>query len=143
MTVYVADASVAAKWFLRQEEHAVQSNYLLSARHQLFAPTLLPAEIASVVLRRVRRGELPEGQVARISRVIGLLVNLVPIPGLIAEASRIAVMYGTSVYDALYVALAADMKCAVVTADRRLLDAVRPHLPHAVTWVEDVAAEGR
>ena len=57
---------------------------------------------------------------------------------LMDEAIEIALRYQRSAYDALYVALALQEGCPLVTADRRLYDAVAVELPGVVLWIEDV-----
>lgn len=59
--------------------------------------------------------------------------------GLLAAAWQIAMRHDRSVYDALYVALAASQSCPLVTADRKLFNALKDHagVVH-VLWVEDL-----
>jgi predicted nucleic acid-binding protein len=46
--------------------------------------------------------------------------------------------FGRSAYDSLYVALALDERCQLVTADRRLYDATSPIYPDTMLWIEDL-----
>ncbi len=57
---------------------------------------------------------------------------------LTTQACGLALDHDRSVYDALYVALAVDEGCQLVTADRRLYNALAPHLPETMLWIEDV-----
>lgn len=56
----VADASVAVKWLVREEDTAA-ANRILAARADLslYAPRLLASEVANALWSKVRRGELP------------------------------------------------------------------------------------
>jgi predicted nucleic acid-binding protein len=54
-------------------------------------------------------------------------------PELLPEALTIAVAFGRTVYDSLYLALANTLKCEVITADERLVNALAAHFP--VKWL--------
>jgi predicted nucleic acid-binding protein len=49
------------------------------------------------------------------------------------SAQQIAIQYGRSIYDSVYVALAREARSEVVTADEKLANAVAAHLP--VKWL--------
>ena len=57
---------------------------------------------------------------------------------LTTRACDLAMNHERSAYDALYVALAVDEGCQLVTADRRLYNALAPHLPETMLWIENV-----
>jgi len=54
-----------------------------------------------------------------------------------ATAWSLATRLRRSFYDSLYLALAESQSCPLVTADRRLFNAVRPS-GFDILWVEDV-----
>jgi predicted nucleic acid-binding protein len=58
----------------------------------------------------------------------------------LVQLSLLAHQYIRSVYDALYVALALQEGCQLVTADGRLYNALRPVLPDTMLWVGDLPA---
>ena len=109
----------------------------------MVAPDFLVVELAQVLLKRARRHEL------RLERARGALasvrrfVDLIPSLPLSRDAFELAARFDRSVYDALYLALAVRDGCPLITADRRLFDAVQPHLPIAVAWIGDLALEDR
>ena len=113
---------------------------LLAADYQLLAPDLLWAELGNVLWKRQRRGELEQRMTMRLIRDFSQL----PIEFHSAErwteaALDLAIRQGVTVYDGLYLALAAGNECRVVTADRRLYEACRSGaLAQAVSWVEDL-----
>ena len=52
---------------------------------------------------------------------------------LVNSAQQIAIQYGRSIYDSVYVALARETGSEFVTADEKLANAVAAHLP--VKWL--------
>lgn len=137
MSGFVIDASVAAKWFL-PEEHTDAALRFLDESLALSVPDLLFAEFGNLLLKRVNRGHLSERDARRIVK------TLLAAPLEIEQSERhvelaldIAVKLGLTVYDSLYVAVAAARKDRLVTADRRLYEAVaRSALAGHVLWVE-------
>lgn len=116
----VVDASVIAKWFYDEPDTAT-ARLLLGLDRLLIAPAHAPAEVGHVLARRVRDGTLTPEAMADAMSGLSRTVVFVPLPGLYAEASRIAVETGTSFYDALYVAAAEAWKADLIDADTRLL----------------------
>lgn len=125
MSVFVVDASVVVKWFV-PEIHNEAAHRLLILPHQYFAPDLLFAETANTIWKKIRRGELEpdEGQhmVADIGRIA---VETISCRALAEDAHALANATGTTVYDALYVALAVRLETRLITADDRLEAAIR------------------
>jgi predicted nucleic acid-binding protein len=58
-------------------------------------------------------------------------------PSSVFDALRLALEYGISAYDAVYVALAAEERLPLVTADARLVRALAGS-PHACLHLDDV-----
>lgn len=65
-----------------------------------------------------------------------LSFTLTPIPVLLADAYQLAVSHQRTVYDALYLALSLREHCTFVTADERLVNAIKSVFPD-VTWLGD------
>ena len=60
-------------------------------------------------------------------------------PSLFEPAYLLAAEFGRTVYDSLYLALALLATCPMVTADRRLVNALQgTSLAASILWVEDV-----
>ena len=128
MTQYVIDTSVAAKWFI-PEDHSAVARRLLAPDHVRVAPDLIFVEFANVIVKRRRRNEiLARDAVEHLSALEGLL-QVHDSARLMASAVEIAVSFDRSAYDATFVALAMLERCQLVTADRRLYNALAPHLP--------------
>ncbi len=141
MTTYIVDASVAVKWFLR-EEHSPIAIRLLESEHSLIAPSLLHTEVANAMWKRVRRSELSIEDARTHVEQLATVVSLASISGGVAQALEIAIRFSTTVYDSLYVAFAQQLQCQLVTADRRLHNALQAHLPETMVWIEDVPDAG-
>jgi predicted nucleic acid-binding protein len=132
----VVDANVVAKWFVpeRLSEEAVR---LLDDQHELASPDLLWPELGSVLWKKARAGELTGQEAARIVRALDRFpVTVFPSRLVLEGALEIALGTGRSVYDSVYLALAVALKCALVTADERLVNALaRGPLASHVRWV--------
>ena len=140
MTRVVVDASIAVKWFV-PEELSDAARRLLAAEYELLAPELLWAELGNALWKKHRRRELDQRTAGRLLRDF----SRVPIEfhqtiRWAGAALELAMRHGVTVYDALYLALAAGHGCRVLTADRRLQEACRSgDIRHLVGWVEDLA----
>jgi predicted nucleic acid-binding protein len=97
----------------------------------LHVPELCDLEFASVLRGGLITGRLPAARVAEaLSDYHNLPLSRHPHQPLLARILELGDNF--SVYDACYVALAEAIPATLVTADRRLADAVRAHLPLAV-----------
>lgn len=129
MTI-VVDASVAAKW-LFEEADSLRAKRLLAeirdGRLKSLAPEILPAEVASLLSKRVFRGALEEVEADLEYEMFRLTCPELISNGLLAgPALRLATRYRHPVYDCLYVALAVEASCPLVTADEKLFQAFSP-----------------
>ncbi len=121
---YVVDASVAVKWFVPEELTEEALSYL-SDEHELLAPDLLWPEFANIVWKKVRRGELTPDEARRILSLRQQVpLKVTASTNLIDSALEIALGLDRTVYDSMYLALAAHRDCVMLTADRRLFKAV-------------------
>jgi predicted nucleic acid-binding protein len=116
----VVDASVAAKWLIREydSDRAVE---LLSGACELHVPDLCIAEIGNMLWKRVRRGDITSEHAMKAVLVASELpAEIHPHSSLVARAFHIAQDTNLTVYDALYVALAESLETELITADNRL-----------------------
>jgi predicted nucleic acid-binding protein len=134
----VVDASVAVKWFV-EEELSSEARRLLRPDLELVAPDFILTEAANVLLKKVRRGEMPAEVVEEALDLLNIFALLSRSVALVPAAFTVAKEYGRSVYDALYVAMALQEGCQIVTADKRLYKALREVLPGSLLWIEDVS----
>ncbi len=139
MSVFVVDASVAAKWFLHEEHHEA-ARRLRDPRHRLCAPDFFLLEMDNVFCRRVRRNEFAPAEAQKARRMLrGLPIEYSAFGTLLDRAYELALETRTSPYDCLYAVLAQVIGGRMVTADRRFYDRIAksPFAAH-VLWVEDV-----
>jgi predicted nucleic acid-binding protein len=136
---FVVDASVAIKWLL-PEIHSEDAERLLDEGVELSAPDLIRAEVGNIVWKRWRRGEIPLEKARLALQVFrGYSLDILSSETLLDEAWDIAQSLNRSFYDSLYLALAVYQDSPMVTADRRLYNAIQGssrELP--IVWVEDV-----
>lgn len=131
---FVVDASVAIKWFIREEDHD-RAMRLARRRDELLAPDLIIAEVTNIAWKKHLRGEISEMHARDIARI---MKRAIPWPRLYSssslneEALRIAIDLRHPVYDCIYLACADMTDSILVTADRRLLAAAAgtPYAAH-------------
>jgi predicted nucleic acid-binding protein len=120
----VLDASVAAKCFISEDGSEAARRLVISGQ-RFVAPDLLLLELASVAAKRARRGDISEDLAAEIMGDAGGLADeIVPAAGLVRRAFEFA-LQGFSAYDGVYLALAEQRCCAVLTVDSKLLSRAR------------------
>ena len=130
----VVDASVAVKWLVEESETDKAEALLELCRlgkYDPVAPELLVAEVGNVLCKRVRQGTMKASQAAlqfeRFNRICPVLKPLLDLAG---QALRLALAYQQSIYDCLYVALALEGQCELVTADEKLFRTFSPSYPN-------------
>ncbi len=118
----VMDASVAAKCFFTEEGSALARAFVAGGP-VLIAPDLIFAEIASVASKKVRRGDISAllGDEA-VHALDDLIDEVVPTAELAHRAFELAVAFGFSAYDGVYLALAERRATRVVTTDLKLIE---------------------
>ncbi len=123
MSARIVDASVAIKWVVA-EKGTAEALALFGSR--LLAPSLLQAECANILWKKVRRGEMSAsegGIAARLLASFGVELCL-PEPEL-TRVLELAVALDHPAYDCVYLALAEARGVPLVTADERLIRVVR------------------
>jgi predicted nucleic acid-binding protein len=139
MTLHVVDASIVIKWFV-DEVHAEAARRLQEDQYDLLAPALLWPERGNVLWKKVRRGELTADE-ARLTWE-GLeqqLISIFPSRVVLEPALEIAFDTNRTVYDGCYLALAILTECQLVTADRKLFNALQGGRYAAyLCWVADL-----
>jgi predicted nucleic acid-binding protein len=121
--VVVVDASAALKWIL--DEDGQEAALSLLAEDILHAPDFLLVEVANVLWSKVRRRILDRSQAdAAYEAIAAVPVAYTSVAELTLPARTLAHALDLSVYDALYVALAERLRCALATADTRLAGAM-------------------
>lgn len=118
----VVDTCVAYKWLSAVGETAVEEALaLLDARSQgqvvLVAPATMPVELVNAL----RYSGLQRDDILALVEDLDLShVELFEVSSArLAQAATLAYRHGLSIYDALFLALAEELDCPLVTADRR------------------------
>lgn len=94
----------------------------------ILAPQLLLAEVANVLLRKHRRGEMSVDELRELlSAVRALPLRFCEHESLLLSATELALTHGLTAYDALYLALAERHAAKLLTCDEQL-DKVACHL---------------
>jgi predicted nucleic acid-binding protein len=137
----VIDASVAALWYF-PEPLTPHADALLAGSCELLAPDTLHQEMATLVLRRVRLGEIDE-EAARavLTELRQVPFEWAPVSSLVPVALDLALRADLALADSVYLALALKSGCPHVTADRPLYDAARAAAhTRTILWLGDLAA---
>jgi predicted nucleic acid-binding protein len=130
---YVLDSNVALKWVLPEVDDAkairIRDEYGQGI-HELLSPDVFPIEVAHSLARAERRGQIKHGEGSgKMADVFTYMPDLHPYLPLLPRAFAIASQFRIGVYDCLYVALAEKERCEVLTADDRLVRALRATFP--------------
>ena len=118
------DASVVVKWYV-SETHSEEARVLLGHRLERFAPDFVLVELANIFWKKARLREIgdPHAYFQELSRIREAVV-LSSSADLIERAAQVAAQIDHPVYDCLYIACAEATGSTLMTADRRLRDAV-------------------
>jgi predicted nucleic acid-binding protein len=131
VTDVVVDASIAARALLEVTPDARELRRRLG-RATTHAPHLIDAEVGSVMRKRAATGDVkPDIAAGALHLLDSLVVERYPHGPLSAHAWSLR--HNLTYYDALYVALAARLGIALLTADARLARA--PGLTCAVELI--------
>ena len=125
----VVDASVMIKWVVAYGESGLdEAGKLLQEQRvgslQLIAPACAVAEIGNV-LRYI--GVAAADAVGLLDDITRFGVHIVPdTPERVRHAIELGFEFRVSVYDALYLALAQEFNCDLVTGDRKAFGRIPP-----------------
>lgn len=137
----VIDASVGIKLYLEEtlsdQAHAFFARLSSHLPAQFFVPDLFYIECTNILWKYVTRfGMAQEDATYYIARLGDLALNSTPTADLMADALTIALAHKISAYDAAYVALAKMLQMPLITADRKLVQALA-HTGYRVLWLGD------
>lgn len=127
----VLDASIALAWYLPGQGNdyaAVVYESLNSGADQASAPLLWRVELASVLLRSYRRGDVSETHALQaLADAEQLPIALFDIQLSAVEIFRLGKRYRLSGYDAVYLELARRLNLPIASADRGIRSAAARH----------------
>ena len=132
----VVDTSVLIKWFKTRDEDLLKEARALlkevEARlFEVHVPALLLYEVGNILLLKTRLG--PAGLAQTIERLETLPFTVAPpATPLLKCAARLGREFALTFYDASFLALAVELDCPYITADRRLFERTRtlPRVRH-------------
>ena len=136
----VIDASVVTKFYVPEILSDNAEGILSQAtdgKLLLCAPDLVYPETGNILWKKQRRRELTSEEVEEIVDAIAALpIRIEPSRPVMPLAVSIAMHGEITVYDAMYVAIARIYKTRMITADRKLVDALsRTEFSNDVQWL--------
>jgi predicted nucleic acid-binding protein len=139
----VVDASVAIKWYV-PEVYSQPAVKLLARQSagdvSLHVPDLFFSEFGNIMWKKMRLGEfgieVAQGIVEALTRVFKTAHRS---ESFLPSAVDLAHATGRTVYDSVYLALAALLDCELVTADGKLYRGLQDTpWSSLLIWVEDI-----
>jgi predicted nucleic acid-binding protein len=133
---YILDSSVAFKWEVREADSDKALRLRDAKRqglHEFVAPDVFPVEIAHALTRAERQGRITPAQGALslagyLSDLPALHQSLLLLP----RAYAISSFMRQGVYDCLYVALAEQEGCELISSDDKLIKNLQGQFPFIV-----------
>ena len=120
----VVDACVALKWVVREEGND-SARALFDLPDPLIAPDWLLVEAASAMWKKIKNSELLEIHAEQhLYNLPEFFSKLYPAHNLVHAALRLSYRLKHPVYDCLYLALAIEQNCQLVTADEKFAAAL-------------------
>ena len=122
--VFVIDASVAAKWYVSEEDRdkalEIRRDYV-EGKIDLASPALILYEVFNAL--RYHPGLQPSDIARYLDSLQDMQMDLrLPSEDTNRVAAKLAVKEGISGYDAHYIALAQTMQAELITSDTKLMD---------------------
>lgn len=115
----VADASVALKWVVTEDDSAAARSLLFQT---VLAPELLFIECGNALWRIVQRGDITAAIAqVRLEALQELRIGVIETSALMPRALEIACDLGHPIYDCVYLAAAERFGATLVTADQRFM----------------------
>lgn len=121
----VVDASVAVKWLVVEPDTEIADEFLALNRGKLVAPAIFTVEVASALVRKANevKANRKGSEAGLIS--LGEMLNskIVEIRqtsmAQLSRSAQLALDFGHPLKDCIYLALAMELECGLVTSDAR------------------------
>lgn len=130
---YVLDSSVAFKWLvtetLSDKAELLRQDYQ-NGVHELISPDVFPVEVTLALTRAERQGRITSVEGAKL--YIDLMIclpRLVAYISFLPRAYEISSQMRVGVYDCLYIAVAEQEKCELITADDKMVKNLQGQFP--------------
>ncbi len=128
---YVGDSSILAQSVIKGP-HSPRVDTLLAGlvsqppAWELWTPDFYLIECANALWKEVRFHGLPQADArSQLSYLTHLAIKITPSSALISRALDIGMAQMTTVYDALYIALADSLSCELITDDAKQATAAK------------------
>ena len=136
----VMDASVLIKFYVPEILSDRAERLLAKVEKKdidLLAPDLIYPEAGNILWKKQRLKELTPSEVEEITdAILSLPLKIEASESLLPLAVDIAIAYGITVYDALYLSLARVYETTLITADRKLVEVLaKTDQKDFVTWL--------
>lgn len=119
----IVDASVAVKW-VADEENSSRARALY-LEDDCMAPDLIIAEVGNAMWKKQRRNLVTAEQMKAAMLALPDRLRLFDMVELAPRAAEIAIKLDHPIYDCFYLALAERERCALISADAKLLAAAK------------------
>lgn len=123
---YVVDTSVVSHYF-DADTYNTEAGVLLAGMERgdlLYIPEFCLIESTNVIWKRVRFRGLPQTEAENlISDLLALQFQIVSVSNLLPSALALGLTHQLAVYDSLYIALALELDCPLITVDDRQAEA--------------------
>jgi predicted nucleic acid-binding protein len=141
VTKWVIDANVAIKWVLPEIYSDTALSILDNDDDQLLVPDFFFSEITNIFWKRIQRGELSLTEAREgLKNIKQVDFEVFGSYDLVAQALEISVEVKQAIYDCIYLALAIDNDCCMVTADERFINAVRQNAAiDSIVWLGNLS----
>lgn len=130
MVAYVVDASVVISRFVKEAdtEYAVRLFNRLKTGDILYVPEFCRLECVNVLWKHVRfQGVLREQAIQAVQDLVALPLTIVPVDSFLERALNIGLDHQLAMYDSVYIALAENLSCSLVTLDEPQRRAATQH----------------
>lgn len=121
----VIDASVAVKWFVEEHDSDLAKQLLVDEQGNLYIPDIFVVEVSATLVREANTnkadGSIFRGRLYHLIAMIdqqSLRLERTP-PNQIMDAGNLAIDLGHPLKDCIYLALAMELGCELVTCDAR------------------------
>ena len=125
MAIYVVDTSVLIQYFIT-EPYTAEVGVLLAQMDrgdELYVPEFCLIECVNVFWKKVRFQGLSRDDAEQfITDLLDLPLQIVPVRELLSRAFEIGLAHQLAIYDSLYIALALNLNCPLITVDDRQLN---------------------
>ena len=136
---YILDASVAFKWLIAETDTPKALKLRDDFRNgaiELISPDFFPCEVIHTLTKAERQGRITQKEGAKLFLdFVATLPQLEQSFPFLARAYTITSAVRIGVFDCVYVALAEQENCEMVTADTRLIRNLQTQFP----FVKDLA----